>query len=116
MAEDTNQVLDIVGVVEPFNEAADAMHAMAVDKGFYDDPDPEVGIIATKLLLIAGELGEHFEAIRKGHGFEKEAEELADVVIRLFDYAAYRGIDLDAEIANKMSINSTRPYKHGAQF
>lgn len=100
----------------PFNEAADTMHALAVRKGFYDDPDPEIGVIATKLLLIAGEIGEHFEAIRKGHGFDKEAEELADVVIRLFDYAAYRGIDLDSEIEAKMSVNEDRPYKHNARF
>jgi NTP pyrophosphatase (non-canonical NTP hydrolase) len=103
-------------VPEPFNEAADVMHEAAISKGFYEPVSSEQGLIAVKLLLIVSEIIEHFEAIRKNHGSVKEAEELADVVIRLFDYAAWRGIDLDAEINAKMLINADRPHKHGANF
>ena len=103
-------------IAEPFNEAADAMHEMAVSKGFYEPVSEDIGLISTKLLLIVSEIVEHYEAIRKGHGFAKEAEELADVIIRLFDYAAWRDLDIDSVIAAKMAINAEREHKHGARF
>lgn len=68
-----------------------------------------------KLLLIASEVAEAFEELLAGN-HEKEGFELADIAIRLFDYAAHQGHDLDALIAEKMAKNAERPRKHGARF
>lgn len=42
--------------------------------------------------------------------------ELADAVIRILDYCAYRGWDLENAIKIKMEFNSTRPYRHGGEI
>lgn len=43
-------------------------------------------------------------------------DELADIVIRVMDLAAYRGIDLENHIKAKMRYNSYREYKHGKKY
>lgn len=67
-----------------------------------------------KLLLIISEAVEAFEALI--HEPEKADEEVADILIRLLDYAAARGINLDAIVAAKMEKNAGRPRKHGCNF
>lgn len=42
--------------------------------------------------------------------------EIADVVIRLFDFAGTYGIDLEQAVLGKMAFNTGRPYKHGRNF
>jgi NTP pyrophosphatase (non-canonical NTP hydrolase) len=42
--------------------------------------------------------------------------ELADVVIRIFDFCGTRGIDLGAIILEKAEFNTTREQHHGKQF
>src|ERR1035437_3459103 len=44
---------------------------------------------------------------------EGELIELADAVIRIFDYAEFRGFDLEEAIAMKHAYNKFRSYKHG---
>lgn len=39
--------------------------------------------------------------------------ELADIVIRVADFAEHLGIDLEEEIRVKAAYNETRPPKHG---
>lgn len=79
--------------------AAEA-HANAVAHGFYDDPDPD-----RLFALMHAELSEAIEAERDGMplcetvedfdgtviGHAGVAVELADYVLRLLDYAAFRG-------------------------
>ncbi len=43
-------------------------------------------------------------------------DELADVVIRVMDLAAYKGIDLEAHIKAKIRYNSLREHKHGKKY
>lgn len=43
-------------------------------------------------------------------------DELADVMIRVMDLAAYKGIDLEYHIKQKMQYNSLREYKHGKKY
>lgn len=43
-------------------------------------------------------------------------DELADIMIRVMDLAAFKGIDLEAHIAAKMRYNSLRPHKHGKKY
>lgn len=41
--------------------------------------------------------------------------ELADVVIRLLNLCAMRGIDIEAAVEDKMAYNATRPARHGGK-
>lgn len=40
-------------------------------------------------------------------------DEIADTLIRVFDWAGRRGIDLNFHVKKKLEYNKTRPYKHG---
>ena len=105
-------------------------HKNAMEKGFWEDRDDIEGsvymskkvkdelyhnVIATRLALIASEVGEAVEALRKGEGYNFN-EELADIVIRVADLAGGLGIDLEQEIIDKMNINEGRDYLHGKKF
>lgn len=43
-------------------------------------------------------------------------DELADIMIRVMDLAAFKGIDLEAHIKAKMRYNQMRPHKHGKKY
>lgn len=93
-----------------------------------------------RLALIATEVAEAIEELRSGRrvgetyyvfddgegdaptGFNPDGSprkpegvpsELADIVIRSFDFADEAGIDLAAMIFEKLAYNETRPFKHG---
>lgn len=59
-----------------------------------------------------GRAKEHFELYVK-NTFE---DELADIVIRVMDLAAFKGIDLEAHIKAKMRYNSMREKYHGKKY
>lgn len=42
--------------------------------------------------------------------------EMADVIIRVFDFCGAHGIDLERAVREKMMFNESRPYKHGKQI
>lgn len=46
---------------------------------------------------------------------EGEQAELADCVIRIFDYFGKQGWDLEEVIRMKHEYNLTRPYRHGGK-
>jgi NTP pyrophosphatase (non-canonical NTP hydrolase) len=50
-------------------------------------------------------------------GFKPEgiASEMADCIIRILDYCAYEGIDIEQAIQLKHEYNKTRPYRHGGK-
>ena len=74
-----------------------------VDKGF------NVSDIQKEFCLLYGEVGEAFDAWRKGkYDF---AEELADISIYLLGIAEITGVDLGAEIERKIQINEKRKYR-----
>lgn len=91
-------------------------HSRSREKGFWDN-DRNVGEM---LMLIVSELGEAIESHRAGvFGLEKKdtfEDELADTAIRLFDLCGGLGIDLEKQIAWKMSFNQTRGYRHGKSY
>lgn len=43
-------------------------------------------------------------------------DELADVVIRVLDLCACKGIDIESHIKAKMRYNALREYKHGKEY
>lgn len=113
-----------------FNNLAADIHAWARGKGFYDRErlrvvDPVTGDVdgrpenpslpAEKLMLIVSECSEVLDALRDGD-VEHEAEEVADILIRVLDYAAWRNVDVDHEVAKKMERNHVRPRLHGRVF
>lgn len=103
------------------SELGNAIHTSAVERGFYDTQPINV---AEKLCLIHSEVSEVVEILRTGvtqpdkHCPEYTAleVEMADILIRTLDLAAYLKCNIDGAVKAKMIYNATRPYKHGKQF
>lgn len=90
---------------------------IAEEKGFHEGPEKgEDDRSRAKILaLIHSEVSEALEADRVGDE-DNYAEELADTVIRLLDHAESEGIDLEAEVEEKMDVNRGREHKHGKDY
>ena len=98
------------------NDWVTVVHENARNKGFYDvELDPAVAESAVKLLLIISEVCEAFESVRKGRP-EEEPSEIADTIIRTFDYVAHKGWDIEQAVYDKHIYNLSRPYLHGKKF
>lgn len=109
------------------DDMSNTIHEIAVEKGFWDvikdAPQEQVDIFVTKqLMMIVSEAVEVMEAIRKSHGPEAVADEMADIIIRTLDlYAGLREYeyvngDLTSALNNKVSFNQSRPERHGVKF
>ena len=95
------------------------VHKTAVEHGWWDAPRP----VGEVLMLMVTELAETMEAYRSGNpesekipGFSQMEEELADVVIRLLDYAGGENLDIEGALLAKMAYNEKRPYRHGGKL
>ena len=96
-----------------WNETAKEVHQNAVKKGFWDAKRNQGEILA----LIHSEVSEALEELRKPQAEgQKVAEELADVVIRVMDYAVGYQYDVGKALLDKMEKNRWRPPKHGKAF
>lgn len=90
------------------------IHKLAIEKGWYekDRGIPEM------LCLIHSEVSEALEAYRNNvpntHRNCLE-EELADVIIRVFDMTEGLGIDIIRAVNLKHEYNKTREYRHGGK-
>lgn len=116
----------------PLHSLGKLCHKNAQVKGFYDDiklieelhtkavldPDEALNLRrrleAVRFGLIMTEAMEAMEGHRGGD-FSNEGEELADVIIRVVEFAYYRKIDLDAEVEGKVNKNHARPHMHGGR-
>lgn len=104
-----------------FNMVAVQCHNSSADHGFWNDGKTN---IAEKLALIHSEVSEALEAERVGSTLMSTkipehtlfGEELADVIIRVFDLAVYKNVDIGKAVADKMRYNAKRPYLHGKKF
>ena len=107
--------------ITEIRNAQKVVNQIATDKGFWEKDRNDAEMIA----LMHSELSEALEAIRhEGYelvsehipNYNRVAEEMADVVIRVLDFCEARNIDLGSAIVAKMEFNITRPYKHGKKF
>jgi hypothetical protein len=90
----------------------------AVAHGWYDKPVefPEVAA------LIHSEVSEALAEYRDGrpavYGSVKPqgvAVELCDAIMRILDYLAFLGVDIEATLEAKYDFNIGRPYRHGGK-
>lgn len=127
------------------NELAKEIHLNAKSKGFFDEPK-NIGEMLCLIHSEVSEALEadrknHYavkswnmetnidlndmDSTSKKQYFQQEFEiaiknsfedELADVMIRVMDLAAFKGIDLEYHIKMKMAYNSMREHKHGKKY
>ncbi len=97
------------------------IHLNSKAHGWWDEERSTAEVIA----LCHSELSEALEEARNGnplyyYGIDGKPEgiatEMIDCVIRIFDYLAHEGVDVDDVLAKKMKYNEGRPYKHGKEF
>ena len=92
------------------------IHQNAKNHGWYETSEDRG--VPTKLCLIHSEVSEALEAYRNDIPYGEKGclpEELADVVIRVFDLCGLLGIDIAAEIEKKHMTNLYRPHRHGGK-
>lgn len=127
------------------NKLASEIHSNARSKGFYEQPK-NIGEMLCLIHSEVSEALEadrknHYavkswnieknidlndmESTSKKQYFQNEFEvaiknsfedELADVMIRVMDLAAFKGIDLEYHIKMKMAYNAMREHKHGKNY
>ena len=90
------------------------IHQCAKEKGWWEEyrPVPEL------LCLLHSEISEALEAYRNYIPEGEKgclSEELADVVIRIWDMCEYLHIDIAEAVRLKHEVNLTRPYRHGGK-
>lgn len=114
MEEKDPTLWDDAFIVSVFNVLMERSHNTAEKHGFWDDPLQNAP--GVKLALMHSEISETLEAYRKKEGKERYAEELADLLIRVFDFAYYEELDLGNALLEKMEKNKAREFRHGKEF
>ncbi len=96
------------------------VHETARAKGWYEKPEAKND--AEMIALMHSELSEALEAMRNGNPsddkvpeFSGVEAELADVVIRIMDYAQFRKLRVAEAIVAKHQMNQTRAHRHGGK-
>lgn len=114
------QAIESIGdqVQDTFSRLTEMNYRISMEHGWYEEPRTFGDILA----LMHSELSEALEAYRnadliseKIRSFSPIEEELADLLIRVFDYAGHRNLRLGRAIIAKMLYNNERPHRHGGK-
>jgi NTP pyrophosphatase (non-canonical NTP hydrolase) len=114
------------------NDLSKCVHALAVAKGWHTSDESDRQFIARSVANFHGEVSELWEAFRDNKleqpcdkaekmrelcsmALSCEREELADIIIRVLDYAARRHIDIAQAVYIKHLYNASREYRHGGK-
>ena len=99
-------------------EKAEETYSIAKSKGWWDSQRED----GTMIALMHSELSETLEALRHDNpksdkipDFTGAEEEIADVIIRAFDWCRHKGFRLGGAIEAKMEFNRGREFKHGGK-
>ena len=106
------------------NQLVQKSYQNACDHGWHDQPRT----VGDLICLMHSELSEALEEYRNGHApsevYFNDSKpgkpegipvELADCVIRIFDFCGLYDIDLETILNQKMQYNATRPYRNGGK-
>ena len=118
----TNRMADAHQVLGPTLTTALETQATLISQfmqaqGFWESDNT-----GEKIALMHSELSEALEADRKNldaehiPGFTGVEEELADVIIRILDFAGHHQLRLGEALSAKIAYNLTRPFKHGKAY
>jgi NTP pyrophosphatase (non-canonical NTP hydrolase) len=118
MIENPNVFPRSYNIFAMIKEMQTAAHGVAHEKGWWDAPHKTPGEC---LLLIHAEVSEAAETLRvpgtpllycENGKPEGISAELADVILRVLDFAEFHGLDLSEALRQKHAYNKTRAYKH----
>lgn len=107
-------------VSNALNDLAKECYSISYDHGFHDDEDVRDDHLLrayARLALITTEVAEATEELRhKEIDWDKFADELSDIIIRVVDLAEVHGINIGKAVTIKVEKNRGRPHKHGKTF
>lgn len=110
--------------MKTLNEIADAVHALAWEKGWHSADEDEDSFVERMCNNLHDEVSELHEAWRNNHLWDKcdkpieltcGEEELADIIIRVLDNARKLEIDIQRAVEIKHEYNATRSNRHGGK-
>lgn len=111
--------MDIGSFPDVFDITAAVVNTIAHQKGWWDVPRED----GTAVALMHSELSEALDYMRNGNPpsdhipeYSGVEEELADVIIRIMDYAAEKGYDVGRALLAKIEYNAQREYRHGGKI
>ncbi|MCE5224888.1 MAG: hypothetical protein LLG05_03420 [Porphyromonadaceae bacterium] len=104
--------------IDAFNGVAKNVNEIAVSKGWWECDRNEAELIC----LMHSELSEAIEGLRRGNPsseripeFSAVEEEIADVIIRIMDYAVTKKYRVAEALIAKVEFNQGREYRHGGK-
>ena len=107
--------------IEEWRSVQEHVHATAHSKGWWDQEDGPRNQ-GEMIALMHSELSEALEGLRAGNPQDHHCEhyknvevELADVIIRIMDYAEAYDHDVSGAVIAKMMYNDSRDHKHGGK-
>ena len=101
------------------NEIVKLCHEIAKSKGWWDE-ERNTGELHMLMVTEIAEATEEYRSNRPdiymvGDKPCGEITELADAVIRIFDYFGHNGWDMEEALTMKIEYNKTRSYRHGGK-